>query len=218
MAPSASLCSRNASTPPALLPNDLETVVATALSKENLMVDPVVSVSVIEYRSRPISVAGAVRHPLTFQASGELTLLDAISRAEGLAENAGPEILISRRQPVSLDGKSVTLVQRVAVARLIDGADADVNLALVGGEEIRVPEAGRVYVVGNVKKPGAFPIKDGAETSLLKASPSRKDSCPTQPTWPTSIARKAPPEARTKIPIELKKIIERKIAGRSPPG
>ena len=47
---------------------------------------------------------------------------------------------------------------------LIDAADPEMNLPLSGGEEIRVPEASKIYVVGNVKKPGAFPMRDAAET------------------------------------------------------
>ena len=49
------------------------------------MVDPVVKVTIVEYYSRPISVAGAVRKPVTFQATGNVTLLEALSRAEGLS-------------------------------------------------------------------------------------------------------------------------------------
>ena len=45
----------------------------------------------------------------------------------------------------------------------MDSSDPTLNIELEGGEEVRVPEAGRVYVVGNVKKPGAYLIKDGAE-------------------------------------------------------
>ena len=59
-------------------------------------------------------------------------------------------------------------MQRVPVRGLIDAADPEANLKLVGGEEIRVPEAGKVFVVGNVKKPGAFSVEDGGETSVLK--------------------------------------------------
>ena len=43
-------------------------------------------VTVVEYHSRPISVMGAVQKPLTFQAVGTVTLLDALARAEGLTE------------------------------------------------------------------------------------------------------------------------------------
>jgi polysaccharide biosynthesis/export protein len=150
-----------------LWPVEVETAISEALKKEQVMVDPVVTVNVAEYRSRPIKVVGAVRHPVTFQAFGEVTLLDAISKAEGLSDDAGPEILVSKVQP-GVDGKPTSIVQRIPVKALIDAADADSNLRLVGGEEIRVPDAGKIYVVGNVKKPGAFSIKDSAETSIMR--------------------------------------------------
>ena len=31
-----------------------------------------------------------------------------------------------------------------------------------------MPEARKIYVVGNVKKPGAFPVRDGSENTVLK--------------------------------------------------
>src|SRR5437868_5354992 len=82
-----------------LLPRQLAVAIAEALRAERILVDPVVGVTVAEYRSRPVRVAGAVRRPVTFQAFGTVTLLDAITRAEGLAPEAGPEILLIRRDP-----------------------------------------------------------------------------------------------------------------------
>ncbi len=77
-------------------PGQIEQEISDALVREQLLVRPVVSVSVAEYRSLPVSVLGAVRHPITFQAAGEVTLLDALTRADGLSQEAGPEILVSR--------------------------------------------------------------------------------------------------------------------------
>ncbi|MGA2133250.1 MAG: polysaccharide biosynthesis/export family protein [Bryobacteraceae bacterium] len=150
-----------------LMPGELETAIASALMAEQLIVDPFVTVTIAEYNSRPISVAGAVKQPLTFQAAGPVTLLEAITRAGGLASEAGPEILVSRAQS-SPDGSLTSLIQRIPVRGLIDAADATLNVTLIGGEEVRVPEVGRVYVIGNVKKPGAFPVQDGAESTVLK--------------------------------------------------
>ena len=52
---------------------------------------------------------------------------------------------------------------------LIDGANSESNIKLTGGEEIRVPEVGKVYVLGNVKRPGAYIAQENPETSVLKA-------------------------------------------------
>src|SRR5262245_37475323 len=129
-----------------LMPHELETAVAKALDDEQLIVDPMVIVTVAEYASRPVSVAGSVRTPLTFQASSPVTLLEAIARAGGLTNEAGPEILISRPQPDGADGPPA--IQRIPVKALIDAADPGANIQLTGGEELRVPEAGKIFVVG----------------------------------------------------------------------
>jgi polysaccharide biosynthesis/export protein len=57
----------------------------------------------------------------------------------------------------------------VRVKDLIDGTDPAVNLTLTGGEEIRVPDAGRVMVFGNVHRPGVLPAEDGAQITVYKA-------------------------------------------------
>jgi len=143
-----------------LLPRELETKIAAALKNEGILVAPIVNVTVAEYYSRPISVAGAVRKPITFQANGEIKLLEALTRAEGLSPEAGEEILISQSKS--------ELIRRVPAKALINGSDPSLNLTLSGGEEIRVPEAGKIFVVGNVMKPGSFTVKDSTEPSLMK--------------------------------------------------
>ena len=150
-----------------LLPAELETTIAAQLRQEQILIEPFVTVTIAEYHSRPISVAGAVKTPLVFQAESSVTLLEAIARAQGLRDDAGREILISRSQP-GPDGKSVTLTRRVSVRGLIDEADPDLNIQLNGGEEIRVPEVNKIYAVGNVKRPGAFPVQDGSDTTIMQ--------------------------------------------------
>ncbi len=62
-----------------LYPAGLETAIAEAIKNEHILVDPWVTVTIAEYHSRPISVAGAVRKPVVFQASTPVTLLEAIA-------------------------------------------------------------------------------------------------------------------------------------------
>lgn len=192
-----------------LLPSDLETGVAEALKKEDVFVDPIVTISVVEYRSRPINVAGAVRLPLTFQATGTVTLLDALSRAGGLSETAGPEILVSQSQPGEGNSK-VLLTRRVPVKGLIDEADPELNIRLQGGEEIRVPEFGKVFVVGNVKKPGAYAIKDTSESSVLKALAISEGLAPYATKMAYIYRQEGGKGNKNEIPIELENIMKRK--------
>jgi polysaccharide export outer membrane protein len=190
-------------------PSEIESSVAGALQKEQILVNPVVSAAVVEYRSVPVSVMGAVHHPLTFQAIGAITLLDALTKAEGLSPEAGPEILISR--PDAANDRQ-TLVERIPVHGLIDDADPTLNILLHGGEEIRIPPAGKVYVVGNVKKSGAFPIQDGNDTTVLKVIALSEGLLPYANKSAYIYRREAGKNNRNEIPIELSKIMDRKSA------
>src|SRR5580692_3290554 len=178
-----------------LLPRQLETSIAVALKLEEILVDPFVKVTVVEYHSRPISVMGAVHRPVTFQSVGKVTLLDALARAEGLTNDAGTEVLITRG-PV---------VERIPLKRLMKDADPTVNYELHGGEEIRVPEAGKIFVVGNVRKPGAFPVRDANDNSVLRMVALSEGLMP--------FAAKEAYIYRDKqeIPVELEKIMQRKM-------
>jgi len=191
-----------------LMPNDLELAIAKALQDEQIIVDPFVTVNVAEYNSHPISVAGAVKLPLTFQATGPVTLLEAITRAGGLAPEAGPEILVTRTQP-GLDGTSSALVQRILVKGLINAADPALNIVLNGGEEIRVPESGKVYVIGNVKMPGAYPVGDGTESTVLQMLALSQGLMPFA-AKEAYIYRREGNGSKNEIPIPLTRIMERK--------
>jgi polysaccharide export outer membrane protein len=192
-----------------LLPGELEAVIAEALTGEKILVDPIVTVTVVEYFSRPITVGGAVRRPVTFQAYGTVTLMDALARAEGLSQEAGPEILVSRSQPGE-NGQSNTLVQRIGVKALIDAADPELNVRLFGGEEIRVPEAGKVFVVGNVRRPGAYPVEDVSDTTVLKVLALAEGLMPFAAKQAFIYRREAAGVSKNEIPIELARIIERR--------
>ena len=192
-----------------LLPADLESRVAAALSEEQILVDPVVTVTIAEYHSRPISVAGAVKNPVTFQAAGPVTLLDALTRAGGLSPDAGPEILVSRMQAAE-NGSPVALVQRIPVKSLIDAADPAVNLSLAGGEEIRVPEAGKVYVVGTVRRPGAYAVQNTAETTVLQILALAEGLAPFASKTAYIYRQEGVESAKHEIPIELNRILARK--------
>jgi len=149
-----------------LLPKDIETLVAEALQRDKLLVDPFVTVNVVDYHSRPINVTGAVRTPTIFQAVGTVTLLDALARAGGLIpDQAGPEILITRP-----NGNTKTdSIQRIPVKPLINATEPELNLKLTGGETIRVPDVAKFTVAGSVSHPGLYPIMDGNSNTVITA-------------------------------------------------
>jgi polysaccharide export outer membrane protein len=146
-----------------LFPNEVETALTEALQREKLIVDPFVTVNITEYHSRPISLNGAVRIPVIFQAIGSVSLLDAIARAGGVSDLAGPDIVITRPN----GGPDAVAVQRIPIKPLIEGIDPSLNIKLSGGEEIRVPEVGKMVVEGSVLKPGIYPVQDPAARNTV---------------------------------------------------
>jgi polysaccharide export outer membrane protein len=190
-----------------LYPSELETAIAAALRQEEILVDPFVTVTIAQYQSRPISVAGAVKMPLVFQAESPVTLLEAIARAQGLSPGAGREILVSRSQP-GPDAKPIMLTRRISVRGLIDDADPTLNVLLTGGEEIRVPEVSKIYVIGNVKKPGAFPVQDGADTTVMQMLALAEGLTPFAGKE-AFIYRREGLGAKNEIPVPLEKIMKR---------
>jgi len=190
-----------------LMPGELESAMADALRGEHILVDPFVKVTVAEYSSHPISVAGAVNQPITFQAAGPVTLLEAITRAGGLAPEAGSEILVTSTQ-TGPDVATPPKVQRILAKALMDAAYPALNIVLRGGEEVRVPEKGKVYVMGNVKMPGAFSMED-TESTVLKMLALSQGLMPYAGNE-AYIYRQDGNGSKNEIIIPLGKILERK--------
>lgn len=191
-----------------LLPSALEKVIADELVREELLVNPIVTVNVSEYRSHPISVSGAVRSPITFQAVEPVTLFDAITRAGGLSPEAGLEILITKPADVE-HGEVKPVTRRVLVRELTKESNPDVNILLSGGEEVRVPEIGKIFVVGNVKKPGAYPVHTDSDTTVLQmlALAEGLDGVTGKQAF---VYRQEGPGGKHEIPVPLKEILRRK--------
>lgn len=188
-----------------LLPLEIETRLAEALTSEQILVEPVVTVTIAEYSSRPINVAGAVKKPLTFQANGRTTLLDALTKAEGLAADAGHDILVTR--PSKSGGTALT--QRIAVRDLLENVRPEANILLEGGEEVRIPEVGRVFVVGNVLKPGSFPLSDLNGMTVMKAL-AMAEGLSRFSGKQAYIYRPVEGGPKQEVAVELRKIMDRK--------
>ncbi len=188
-----------------LMPSEVEERVSMRLAAEEVLVSPALTVTIAEYRSRPISVIGAVHRPLTFSADRPITLLDALARAEGLSADAGREAVITR------DAGDSLRVERVPLKGLMDGGDSGFNVTLQGGEEVRIPVAGRIFVAGNVRKPGAFPAMDETGMTVLKAVALAEGLAPFAKKQAyiyrhPDDAPSAPPQ---EIVVELRKIMDR---------
>jgi polysaccharide export outer membrane protein len=125
-----------------------------------------VDVQVLEFRSRPISVIGAVKQPGNLGFSGRWSLLEALTAAGGLAENHGNVIHVLRRSDNGLsDQVSIDLDD------LMLRADPRVNIPIFANDLINVPGTIEVivYCLGEVENPGALAFKSNERITLLAA-------------------------------------------------
>ena len=178
-----------------LTANELEKEIRDLLSEKYLQ-DPHVSVFIKEYRSQRISVIGAVEKPGIFEVTGRKTILDMLAMAGGLKEEAGqllflirppiPEEEVAKENKDSDEAMPKTFV--VDLEELLVKGDLTLNLPLIHGDVINIPISGKIFVGGEVKSPGGFPLKgkkltvsqaitmagglipeaDGAETKIFR--------------------------------------------------
>jgi polysaccharide biosynthesis/export protein len=184
-----------------VLPNALGDEIAAALRAQHLLVKPIVVVSVVEYSSRGVIVSGAVKTPTTVQDLGNLRVVDALSQAGGLLPVAGPEIIVEQANGTT---------ERLSVRKLFDGLHPELNIRIGMGSQITVPECERVFVVGDVRRPGSFPFQSVEDTTVLQllALSGGLDSFSCDKAY---IYRAEPGNPKKReIEVPLKRILDRK--------
>ena len=191
-----------------LAPAAIANVVSDALVHDRILVAPIVSAAVLEYKSRQVTVAGAVSTPVIIQATGDIKLLDAIARAHGVAPDAGAEVIVSSLDKTTGIRKSTS----IPIKDLLSGQDPKLNISLHGGEEVRVPEAAKLFVTGNVKLPGLYRINDAEGSSVLKAMALSQGTLPDSTKEAYVYRMVAGAQQRQEIAIPLQDILRRKAA------
>jgi protein involved in polysaccharide export with SLBB domain len=73
-----------------------EQKIAEVLEANGLVSHPEVGVIVKEHKSRPITVVGAVQHPMVYEAESSVTLLEVLAQAGGVSNDAGDTVIVSR--------------------------------------------------------------------------------------------------------------------------
>ena len=128
------------------------------------LVSPQVNVFVEEYRSKKVTILGQVNKPGLYELQGSISILELISRAGGLTEDAGGQITIKRKIH---NAEQETKVIDIDMARLIEQGETSLNISIQDGDSIYVSKAGVFYVTGEVKSPGSYKYEDGS--TVLKA-------------------------------------------------
>lgn len=143
---------------------ELERKLSQLLEKKYLQ-NPQVTVFIREYQSKKVYILGAVGKPGSYKLLGRQTVLQLISDAGGLIEDAGDEIIVIRQRK---DGPSKTL--KILIDDLILKGDARLNIPLEPNDIVNIPvdKTVFIYVFGQVRKPGALNVKKLNIPTLLQ--------------------------------------------------
>ena len=161
---------------------------------------------------------------MVIQALRQTTLLQAISQAGGIADDAGNVVLVTRAArpaPQSENGSSESPVPgagdqaqtfTINLSDLIDSGDSRFNIQVNGGDVITVPRAGIIYVVGAVNRPGGFVIQnDRDRMTILKMMSLAGGPTSTAKLKDAVILRKnVGTGKRDEVPLDMSKLLKLK--------
>lgn len=162
-------------------PFQLQTNLEQLLLENGLVSHPQVSVFVKEQNSQPVSIVGAVGHPMVYQIIRPTTLLEILAAAGGIADTAGSAVIITRPNNIVLsknpvgntasDSTPESQTITIHIQDLVESGDASFNIFVYGGDVVSVPQAGIVYVAGKgIQQPGGYVLQGhGEQITVLKA-------------------------------------------------
>ncbi len=181
---------------------------------------PEVSVTRMEMRPQPVSVIGAVTTPGVHQLQGRKTLIEILSMAGGLKEDAGYNVKITRRLEwgriplpnAAEDSTGQFSIAEVPLRDLTEATNPAGNILIMPNDVISVPKAEMVYVIGDVVKSGGIVLGGQQQITVLQAVSMAAGLTKTAKSKEAKILRLNTASAkRDEVPIDLKALLAGKI-------
>jgi polysaccharide export outer membrane protein len=141
---------------------DAAQAIDAALVERGMLLHPQAMVLVMAYAGKDVTVLGEVARPGIYSYPVHHRLLDLISSASGLGPNAGRLVTIAHRDDPST-------IHAVVLDPAGTDTTVDHNPELLPGDMVQVSRAGLVYVVGDVIRPGGFPVDPAQTATVMEA-------------------------------------------------
>ena len=180
--------------------------VTAELKRRQILLDPQVSVAVIRVESKPVVVGGSVRDPQVLQEMQPLTLQQALMLAGGPEQGAGNSVLVTRN-----DETGSAASYDLSLSRVLSGTDPKSNIPVMPGDTIQVLPDQKVFVAGDVRNPGAFPIGRGQSLTVSKLMALTGGWKATAKPHSAVIVREDPNGQRKTLRLNLPEIMARKV-------
>lgn len=204
-----------------LTAGELSAALAREFEQREILRRPQITVLIREYKSRPVAILGAVRRPQMYAVIGPSNLMQVLSAAGGLSEQAGNLIYVTRGaglrnlpdipEQVKEPGSPGPRTTVVKVRDLLEARNPAANVPIYAGDMVTVPRAGIVYVVGAVNKPGGFMLRNRQERlTVLQAIALAQNMTGTARPGDALIIRRPPDtDEAESIEIDIGKIMAR---------
>lgn len=135
---------------------------------DGYLVAPQVSITVAEYRNQKVFLFGEIARPGSYVLKHRSHLLEIISEAGGFTAQRGatgvvvrPEAGANKKAPTSIhDAKKSEIIQ-INLDKLLSGAADTPPFYVMPGDSIYIGESEKIFVTGEVKKPGELRWEKG---------------------------------------------------------
>ncbi len=181
---------------------DAALLIEATFRDKDILKDPHVSVTVLEYATQGVTVLGEVKNPGVYPLLGTHSLLDLISAAGGVTPTAGKAVTLTHREDpshpeiVNVDNKP--------------GSTSAFSVDVRPGDTIVVSHAGIVYVLGDVGKPGGFLIENTDRLTVLQAIALAQGTNRTASLNHAKLIRKTA-TGHEEVPVPLSKVLADKV-------
>jgi len=178
-----------------MTPGDASHAVEEALKARQLMLHPHVAVTIDQYATQSVYVMGQVTNPGAYSISTPMSVVSVLALAGGLADMADRHITIERHSDPA---------QKVSYYLSNNSKDAlNDDVLVYPGDTTLVPKAGVVYVLGDVGRPGGYPVTtNDSQMTVLRALAVAGSPNKTSVLGKARLVRKTP-DGVEDVPMEL---------------
>lgn len=178
--------------------------------------NPQLAATVVEVRSQPISVVGAVVKPGIVQLQGRKRLMEVLSMVGGFQANAGNTLRITRELKwgalplpnATTDSSGSYSVAEISIPKLIQDKTPELNILLMPNDQIAIPVSETVYVVGDVRQPGGYLLGEHNDITVLQAIALAQGISPTSDAKHSEVIHHpANGAVHTETRVDVKKIL-----------
>jgi len=178
--------------------------IQNALLKNQILNDPQVNLTVLEYTVPQVTIIGEVASPGRYPLLVPRSLVDVLAFAGGATLTAGNQVQITRgsagAEPILVDYSRATDPHAV-------------NTVMVDpGDIVLVKQAGIVYVLGAVNRPGGYVMQEQGTLDVLQAISLANGTAIAANTGTIHLLRRNDQGSVVDIPLSYKKIVRGKSA------